>query len=120
MGWLRNWRRRRTLARHRVDEARLWRAVLAQLPFLRGLSADESRRLRELAVLFLAEKQFSGAHGFVLDDAMRLSIAVQACLPILDSAWRVTTAGARSSSLSGRFSACHRGDRRPRRGARIQ
>ncbi|MGH8721184.1 MAG: zinc-dependent peptidase [Burkholderiales bacterium] len=83
MAWLKNWRRRRTLARHRIDEA-LWRAVLAQLPFLRGLSPDESRRLRALAILFLAEKQFSGAHGFVLDDAMRLSIAVQACLPILE------------------------------------
>jgi len=83
MGWLKNWRRRRILARHRIDEA-LWRAVLAQLPFLRGLSSDEARRLRELAVLFLAEKQFSGARGFALDDAMRVSIAVQACLPILE------------------------------------
>jgi Mlc titration factor MtfA (ptsG expression regulator) len=83
MGWLKDWRRRRTLARHRIDEA-LWRAVLAQLPFLRGLSADEARRLRALAVLFLAEKQLSGARGFVLDDAMRVSIAVQACLPVLE------------------------------------
>jgi hypothetical protein len=83
MGWLKNWRRRRTLARHRIDEA-LWRAVLARLPFLRGLSGDEARRLRELAVLFLAEKQFSGARGFQVTDAMRVSIAVQACLPILE------------------------------------
>jgi hypothetical protein len=83
MGWLKNWRRRRTLARHRIDGA-LWRAVLAQLPFLRGLSSDEARRLRELAVLFLAEKQFSGARGFQVSDAMRVSIAVQACLPILE------------------------------------
>lgn len=83
MGWLRNWRRRRTLARHRIDDA-LWRAVLSRLPFLRGLSADEARRLRALAILFLAEKQLSGARGLVLDDAMRLSIAVQACLPILE------------------------------------
>jgi Mlc titration factor MtfA (ptsG expression regulator) len=83
MGWLKNWRRRRVLARHRIDEA-LWRAVLAQLPFLRGLTPDESRRLRELALLFLAEKQISGAHGFELDDLKRLSIAVQACLPVLE------------------------------------
>jgi MtfA peptidase len=83
MGWLKNLRRRRVLARHRIDEA-LWRAVLASLPFLRGLSADETRRLRELALLFLAEKQFSGAHGFRLDDAMRLAIAVQAGLLILE------------------------------------
>jgi Mlc titration factor MtfA (ptsG expression regulator) len=83
MGWLSGWQRRRVLARHRIDDA-LWRAVIASLPFLRGLSADEAQRLRELALLFLAEKQFSGAQGFALDDAMRLSIAVQACLPILE------------------------------------
>ncbi|MDH3320751.1 MAG: zinc-dependent peptidase, partial [Betaproteobacteria bacterium] len=83
MGWLKNWRRRRVLARHRIEEP-LWRAVAASLPFLRGLSADQARRLRRLVLLFLAEKQFSGAQGFALDDAMRLSIAVQACLPILE------------------------------------
>jgi Mlc titration factor MtfA (ptsG expression regulator) len=82
MGWLRNWRRRRLLERHRIDDA-LWDGVVATLPFLRGLSAQEMRRLRELALLFLAEKQFSGARGFALDDAMRLSIAIQACLPVL-------------------------------------
>lgn len=83
MGWLKNWKRRRVLARHRIDE-RLWNAVLSGLPFLRGLSPQESRRLRELSLLFLAEKQISGTRGFELDDAMRLSIAVQACLPILE------------------------------------
>jgi len=82
MGWLKIWRRRRVLARHRIDDA-AWNAVVASLPFLRGLSAEELRRLRELALLFLAEKQFTGAHGFALDAAMRLSIAVQACLPVL-------------------------------------
>jgi Mlc titration factor MtfA (ptsG expression regulator) len=83
MGWLRNWRRRRALARHRIDEP-LWRAVVSSLPFLHGLPAEEIRRLRELAILFLAEKQFTGAHGFPVSDAMRLSIAVQACLPVLE------------------------------------
>jgi len=82
MAWLSDWKRRRALARHRIDEA-LWRAVVSRLPFLRGLSADETRRLRELAILFLADKQISGARGFVPDDRVRLSIAVQACLPIL-------------------------------------
>jgi MtfA peptidase len=83
MAWLTDWRRRRVLERHRIDDA-LWDGVVAALAFLRGLTADEMRRLRELALLFLAEKQFTGAHGFALDDAMRLSIAVQACLPVLE------------------------------------
>ena len=83
MGWLAAWRRRRVLARHRVDEA-LWLRVAGRLPFLRGLDADQVRRLQQLALLFLAEKEFAPVRGLVLDDAMRLSIAVQACLPILE------------------------------------
>jgi MtfA peptidase len=83
MGWLKNWRRRRLLARHRVDDA-LWRSITQSLPFLRGLSGEEMQRLRDLSLLLLAEKEFSGARGLELDDAMRLSIAVQACLPVLN------------------------------------
>ena len=40
--------------------------------------------MRDLALLFLAEKQFAGTHGLEVTDAMRLSIAAQACLPILE------------------------------------
>ncbi len=83
MGWLREWRRRRVLSKHRVDEA-LWARTVAPLAFLRGLSARESSRLREWTLLFLAEKEFSGAREFALSDRIRLSIAVQACLPILE------------------------------------
>jgi len=83
MGWLRNWRRRRLLAHHRVDDV-LWRAVTSALPFLRGLPAADLQRLRDLSLLLLVEKEISGARGLALDDAMRLSIAVQACLPVLN------------------------------------
>ena len=82
MGWLRDWRRKRLLARHRIDEA-LWRSVTQPMAFLHGLSRDEMQRLRSLALLLLAEKQFSGARGLQPDDAMRLAIAVQAGLPVL-------------------------------------
>lgn len=83
MGWLRTWRRRRVLARRRIDPE-LWRRVTGALPFLAGLEPAQLERLRQLALLFLAEKQLSAARGLELDDAMRLSIAVQACLPILE------------------------------------
>jgi Mlc titration factor MtfA (ptsG expression regulator) len=83
MGWIRDWKRRRVLARHRIDEA-LWRRALRHLPFLHGLSAGEERRLRELAVLFLAEKQFSPVHGLALSEDDRVEIALQACLPVLE------------------------------------
>jgi hypothetical protein len=83
MGFLREWRRRRTLKSVRLDEA-LWKRVAAKLPFLRGLSHEDTGRLKDLVVLFLAEKEMHGAQGLELTDEVRLSIAVQACLPILN------------------------------------
>jgi Mlc titration factor MtfA (ptsG expression regulator) len=83
MGWLRDWKRKRILERHRIDDA-LWRRARGHLPFLRGLSGDEERRLKELAVVFLAEKQFSPVHGLALSEDDRIEIALQACLPILE------------------------------------
>jgi Mlc titration factor MtfA (ptsG expression regulator) len=78
MGWLTEWRRRRVLARHAIDDA-LWRKATRGLRFL-----PDSPKLRQLALLFLAEKEFAGAHGLEVTDAMRVSIAAQACLPILE------------------------------------
>ena len=83
LGFFKNWRRKRTLRRNTLDPA-LWRLVTGKLPFLQGLTPAQWQRLRDCAVLFLAEKEMHGARGFVLTDAVRLSIAVQACLPILD------------------------------------
>lgn len=77
------WRRRRRVRAARLPEA-AWRAALAATPLTHGLSADEQHRLREWVILFLHEKDFSGAGGLQLSEAMRLSIAVQACLLILN------------------------------------
>ena len=77
------WRRRRVLRRTHLDPA-LWREVTSVLPFLQRLTAAEWQRLHDYALLFLDEKEMSGARGFVLTDVVRLSIAVQACLPILN------------------------------------
>jgi len=78
MGWLTDWRRKRVLSRHRMDDA-LWKAATRGLTFL-----PASEKLKSLVLLFLAEKEFSGAHGMQVTDAMRVSIAAQACLPILE------------------------------------
>jgi len=78
VGWLTNWRRRRVLAKHRVEDA-LWHEATAGLSFI-----PKSEKLRQLVLLFLAEKEFAGAQGMEVTDAMRLSIAAQACLPILE------------------------------------
>jgi Mlc titration factor MtfA (ptsG expression regulator) len=83
MGWIRDWKRKRVLGRHSIEDA-LWRRALQHLPFLRGLSADEERRLRELAVVFLGEKDLAAVGGLALSDDDRVEIALQACLPILE------------------------------------
>ena len=78
MGWLTSWRRRRVLEKHRIDDA-LWHDATRGFAFL-----PKNPKLKELALLFVAEKQLVGAAGLELTDAMRLSIAAQACLPILE------------------------------------
>jgi len=61
----------------------LWTAVWQRHPFLHGLTGTEARRLRGLAARFLRHKTFHGAQGLVVNDAMALDVAVQACLPLL-------------------------------------
>ena len=81
--WFKRWRRARTLARRAIPEP-LWRLTLARFPFLAWRSATDVASLRELATLFLAAKEFSGAHGLTVDDEMAVAIAAQACLPVLE------------------------------------
>jgi Mlc titration factor MtfA (ptsG expression regulator) len=76
-------RRDRALRRYAIDDA-LWQATLARLPFFGHLDAGDLARLREDTTLFIAEKAFSTAHDLPLTDAMIVSIAVQACLPVLN------------------------------------
>ncbi|MBI2509423.1 MAG: zinc-dependent peptidase, partial [Betaproteobacteria bacterium] len=83
MRWLRNWRRARILKRSAVDEA-LWQAVAGRHPFVRALSGEDRNRLRDWAILFLHEKSITGAGGLAVRDEMRISIAAQACMLILN------------------------------------
>jgi Mlc titration factor MtfA (ptsG expression regulator) len=62
----------------------LWHDTLAGLPFIQRLGDDDKSRLKALTEAFLAEKEFTGAGGLELSDAMCISIAVQGCLPILN------------------------------------
>jgi len=76
-----DWLRRRPAAPVVPDA--LWQEVLAQFPFLAGRSEADVVRLRQLAAQFLATKEFHGANGFVITDAVALAIAAQAVLPVL-------------------------------------
>lgn len=84
MPWsFRGWRRQRVLRRTKMP-ARLWQRVLIDLPVLHGLDHKECDRLRDLVILFLHEKSIEAAGDLELDETVRLSIAAQACLPILN------------------------------------
>lgn len=61
-----------------------WATVEAELFCLDHLSADDRARLRQLALEFLKRKTFHGAHGFKIDNAMRMSVALQASLLVLN------------------------------------
>jgi len=75
-------RRRRILERFPIDEC-LWTWALKEHRIFRWLSPEDGLRLRELATIFLAEKRFDPVGGVVLGDELRVSIASQACLPLL-------------------------------------
>ena len=62
----------------------LWISTLDSLPFLARLTSDECSRLRVLAAQLLADKQMSAAANLELTSSMQVSIAVQACLPVLN------------------------------------
>jgi Mlc titration factor MtfA (ptsG expression regulator) len=61
----------------------LWEGTLAAYPFLDERPAAERAKLRALAGEFLADKEFQGAGGLVITDAIAVAIAAQAVLPVL-------------------------------------
>ena len=72
----------RTLLHRPIPDA-LWSLTLARYPFIARRSEADRQGLRELATLFLADKEFAGMQGLEVDDGMAVAIAAQACLPIL-------------------------------------
>jgi Mlc titration factor MtfA (ptsG expression regulator) len=83
VSWFKRWRRARVLRQSRI-EPRLWRRIVARYPFTRALAEPELDRLHELVVLFLHEKAIQGAGGMAIREEVRLAIAVQACILVLE------------------------------------
>jgi len=75
-------REARVLKRRAIPQP-LWQTCLARYPFIAKRSEADRAALRRLATLFLADKEFHGAGGFEVNDEVAVSIAMQACLPIL-------------------------------------
>jgi MtfA peptidase len=60
-----------------------WQRLVDGMPYLRGFDPEASGRFRSLIATFLTRKTITGAQGLEVDDDMRLTIAAQACLPVL-------------------------------------
>jgi Mlc titration factor MtfA (ptsG expression regulator) len=62
-----------------------WRDVLERnVAHYARLTQEEQQRLRDLTQVFVAEKSWEGCGGLALTDEMRVTIAAQACLLVLE------------------------------------
>jgi MtfA peptidase len=76
------WRRMRV---RRVPFPDAWRTILkARVPAFRALPADLQLQLKKHIQVFLAEKPFIGCAGLEITDEIRVTIAAQACLLLLN------------------------------------
>ncbi|KAF0812753.1 Protein MtfA [Andreprevotia sp. IGB-42] len=74
--------RKRYLARHPISDT-IWQQVIA-LPLFTGLSAAEKGQLREQAAWFLHKKSITAIDGLEVTPGMRVLLAAQAVLPVLN------------------------------------
>ncbi len=77
--WLRQLGRRHRGPQPDIADA-IWQQTLAQFAFLR---VSDNTALRQMTRAFLDSKEFHGANGLEITDAMAVAIAAQACLPVL-------------------------------------
>jgi len=82
MFWFKK-RRRRRLQGKPLPAA--WLAIIEQnVPYYRYLTSAEQRELHGHIQVFLREKRFEGAGGLELSDEIRVTIAAQACILLLN------------------------------------
>ncbi|BBI67791.1 hypothetical protein PKHYL_19820 [Psychrobacter sp. KH172YL61] len=80
---IKDWREQRILDNSKFTHED-WARAAECIMILDRLTEDELSRLFDLATLFLDDKSIVGAQGFEITNAVRQSIALQACLPILN------------------------------------
>lgn len=81
-GWWRE-RQREKLLEHPFPEEHV-RVLERNVPHYARLNADAQKRLRDLVQVFVAEKHWEGCGGLALTDEMKVTIAAQACLLVLE------------------------------------
>ena len=66
-----------------IDEG-LWESATVPYLFMRGIGPGDDARLRDLASRFLARKHFHGTHDLELTPFMRVQVAAQASILVLE------------------------------------
>ncbi len=77
------WFGRREEKAEPIDEG-LWESATLPYLFMRGVAPADDARLRDLAARFLARKQFLGTHGLDVTPFMRVQVAAQASILVLE------------------------------------
>lgn len=80
---VRRWKMRRMLQRNLIPQP-VWHGVTRQIKVLQGLDAVQMAHLRVLATWFLHNKSINGVQGLGVTLEMRVAVAAQACLLILN------------------------------------
>ena len=80
---LKDWNEQRIIDKSGFSKSQ-WQAVSSGMAVLDRLTESELERLYDLATLFLHDKSIKGAQDFEVTEHIKQSIALQACLPILN------------------------------------
>ncbi|MCX7027806.1 MAG: zinc-dependent peptidase [Spirochaetes bacterium] len=85
---LRNERQRRRSERNPIPDE-LWEWAVKEHRIFRGMGPENEVGLRKLSTAFLSLKRFDAVDGAAINDELKVSVAAQACLPLLglDISW---------------------------------
>ncbi len=83
--WVAFWPRIRLQRIYRQAFPSTWQSILEKrLPFTAKLTPELKQQLQNLVKLFMADKKYIGCGGLKINDDIRVTIAAQACLLILN------------------------------------
>ena len=83
MNRFKRWQTQRLLKKHPIPD-KLWFETTACMILIKHLDPVEKSKLRVLSTLFIHQKIFSGAQGLLITPTMKVVIAAQACLELLN------------------------------------
>ena len=79
------WRERQRFRIKTLPFKKSWRSIIQKrMPYFRQMPADLQLQLKQHIQVFLAEKSFVGCNGVEITDEIKVTVAAQACLLLLN------------------------------------